>query len=41
VALTMIPRRMRTTQAEVADTVSGNGRDGGSHSGDIDRELVP
>jgi EmrB/QacA subfamily drug resistance transporter len=41
VAVTMIPRRMRTTQAEVADTVSGNGHDGGSHSGDIDRELVP
>jgi hypothetical protein len=38
VAATMIPRRMRTAQAEVADAIdatSGNG------SGDPDREMVP
>ena len=34
VAVTMIPRRMRTTQADAVDAVSGNG------SGDLDRDLV-
>jgi pantoate kinase len=34
VAVTMIPRRMRTTQAHAVDAVSGNG------SGDLDRDLV-
>jgi len=34
VAVTMIPRRMRTTQAHAVDAVSGNG------NGDLDRDLV-
>ena len=45
VAVTMIPRRMRTTQAEVADTVGAvdavsDGSGSGVGRGDLDSELV-